>query len=105
MNKNIFLNSLLVGLALAGPVNLVMSTPAAAEYPAAGLTADMIVTAPRLGPGDMVVTAPRLVNPDPELMVSIEADVQRATALATGRSSRVARREIRLAADRQPNRG
>jgi hypothetical protein len=101
MNKKISLGTLLlVALALLGGGLPAASAAAAmAVATSAHAAADMVVTAPRIRPGDMVVTAPRLTTPDPELLISIEAGVQRAVALATGRSAGgQTQREIRLAA-------
>jgi hypothetical protein len=94
MNKKISLGTpLLVALGLLGG-----GLPAAAAATSAHAVTDMVVTAPRIRPGDMVVTAPRLTTPDPELLISIQAGVRRAVALATGRSAGgQTQREIRLA--------
>jgi hypothetical protein len=100
MNKKISLGTpLLVALALLGGLPAAYATAPVAVAMSEHAAADMVVTAPRIRPGDMVVTAPRLLTPDPELLSSMQAGVQRAVALAIGRSAGGQRQhEIHLAA-------
>ncbi|MCC5867750.1 MAG: hypothetical protein JJU27_04485 [Gammaproteobacteria bacterium] len=90
----------LVALAVLGALSMPGVAALAAEASAGKRVIDeIVVTAPRLTPIDeMVVTAPRIDPIGDAIAGAIQADVQRATALAGGTATeRAARREIRLA--------